>query len=640
MVNQSNTLTHKVNFWDIILGFIVVSTLICAHLSSGEYPHISNHITRFLIVLGVLVQIPLVFTKPNYMGYFTRSIRIPFLFLISFFVIVLFQYLFGLKVLNIGIGSINPLATQSNFYQLILYAAFFIFCLQQYSFRKEWVERYVFILISILFLLTLWGLAEKFLGTRLWGYKSLGQNSFGSFLNPNHYGGCVALLLPLLFFYLLEQYKSNHESLFKKIFYFFDSGVCFIFFLVVLVIAGCFLSDARLATGVILVSVFFQWIVSRKNIPLKYFIVFSSVITLGTILIFGYFGFETILRTFNLSAFIAAGAERAQVFIESLKILLYFPVFGSGLGTYQYISPFVISVLSDTHIWHHVHNDFIQLLVETGVLGFTLFFAAIGMLVYLNGPGKKSSERGKSQMLKVQAVFALVNISILELADFSLKIPSVALLFTVQLAFLVTSEKPVISAQNRGFIAKSAIAAIWLIVALFLVQWTVQDYRLYQSLRGGINEIWQFEQAVQGQPKEGKHWYQLGEKYLEQDNAEKAFEAFQEAVSLNPTVGRYWFALGKTQYQLGDIYQAREALESAHSWAPHKSGYLLFLTAIYLYESENAVSEFKRKEKIQRIEELSKEIRKLAKTPDENELKYWMGEYFAQKFKERLSSQT
>jgi len=628
--NQSNPHTDKANFWDILLGCVVLSTLVCACLSSGEFPHISVHITRFLIILGVLIQIPLVYSKQNYLAFFPKKVTVPLLFMIGFFCVVGGQILFGTNIFNTVLGSINPLATQANFFQLILYSAFFIFCIQQYGFRKESRDKYVFFLITLLFLLTLWGLAEKFIGQRLWGYDSLSQDSFGSFLNPNHYGGCVALILPLMFYVLLQRYappkgKSGAwlNNIFSRVFYLFDSGVIFILFLIILVIAGCFLSDARLATGVILASLILQWIFSRKGITPKYFFISAFVIIVGIILIFNYYGFETILRTFSVPAFAAAVVERAQVFKESLEIFYKCPLFGTGLGTYQYISPYVVSVLAETSVWHHVHNDFIEVLTETGIVGFSLFFSCLGFLIYLNFPRQRISDEGGRNSLKFQALFALSSIALLECADFSLKIPSVALLFTMQLAFLATNGKGAISPNKLGLWTRSAISAIWLIVALFLIQWTVQDFRLYQSIQGSQNEIRGLEQAVQIQPKDGKGWHKLGEKYFEENKSDKALEAFRTAVSLNPTVARYWFALGKAEYGAGFLDSGREALEQAHFFAPHRPGYLLYLIALYLQETN-----------YEKVKAFSEDLKNLNAVPDENELKYWMGEHYAQKFME------
>ena len=92
----------------------------------------------------------------------------------------------------------------------------------------------------------------------------------------------------------------------------------------------------------------------------------------------------------------------------------------------------------DGYVEDHVHNDYIEALAETGLLG---GFCGLAFLWLLFREARKSftAEQGHfSRALHAGAIAAVCGLLIHSLVDFNLHIPSNALLFLLQ-AYLATS---------------------------------------------------------------------------------------------------------------------------------------------------------------------------------------------------------
>jgi len=120
----------------------------------------------------------------------------------------------------------------------------------------------------------------------------------------------------------------------------------------------------------------------------------------------------------------------------TVRIIGDFPLMGTGFGTFaqawtRYYPP------GTAAIWHEAHNDYLQLLSETGVIGIVVFAAAL--LVYLwcyilpgvlkEGVGDRYAVHGVS--------IGLIAVGLHSIVDFPLQINACALLFVVLAALLI-----------------------------------------------------------------------------------------------------------------------------------------------------------------------------------------------------------
>jgi O-antigen ligase len=133
-------------------------------------------------------------------------------------------------------------------------------------------------------------------------------------------------------------------------------------------------------------------------------------------------------------------ARRAEMLRDSWRIFLDHPLAGTGLGTLRDVFP-RYETLYDGSIVNHTHNDYVEALAETGLIG-----GAIGvcfLVLFFVAASRRIAEatNGRDLALHIGAFSACCALLAHSLVDFNLHIPSNALLFLIQLG-LATSATP------------------------------------------------------------------------------------------------------------------------------------------------------------------------------------------------------
>lgn len=75
-----------------------------------------------------------------------------------------------------------------------------------------------------------------------------------------------------------------------------------------------------------------------------------------------------------------SSAARFPLWRETFHIFKQFPIFGTGLDTFSVVSP-VFKTFSDPFLFTHAENDYLQLLAETGLVGFSAAFLFFFLLI-------------------------------------------------------------------------------------------------------------------------------------------------------------------------------------------------------------------------------------------------------------------
>ena len=76
--------------------------------------------------------------------------------------------------------------------------------------------------------------------------------------------------------------------------------------------------------------------------------------------------------------------SRLSLWSRSLKLVREFPVWGTGLGTYQYVEPLYREDTADGNLaYEFAHNDYLEALVEGGLIRLALTVLAVGLVFQL-----------------------------------------------------------------------------------------------------------------------------------------------------------------------------------------------------------------------------------------------------------------
>jgi O-antigen ligase len=130
-------------------------------------------------------------------------------------------------------------------------------------------------------------------------------------------------------------------------------------------------------------------------------------------------------------------ARRTTMFRGAWHVFLDHPIQGSGLGTFVAVYP-RYETGYDGKVVDHAHNDYVEILAETGILG-GLCCAAFLWILFREARKNFEAEQGHfSRALHAGAITAVGGLLLHSFVDFNLHIPSNALLFLLQ-AYLATS---------------------------------------------------------------------------------------------------------------------------------------------------------------------------------------------------------
>jgi putative inorganic carbon (hco3(-)) transporter len=132
--------------------------------------------------------------------------------------------------------------------------------------------------------------------------------------------------------------------------------------------------------------------------------------------------------------------RRVEMVHDSMHIFQDHRVLGSGLGTLQEVFPLYETVY-DGFIVNHSHNDYVEALAETGLIGSLCGLIFLVMLFWKSWKILSVEGDPRSFAYHMGAVVACLGILVHAGVDFNFHIPSNALLFLLQAA-LATSSFP------------------------------------------------------------------------------------------------------------------------------------------------------------------------------------------------------
>lgn len=259
----------------------------------------------------------------------------------------------------------------------------------------------------------------------------------GTLVNRNHFAGFLEMSIPLALGYSLSLSNwddGKQKSLLKKL---VSSDNVYkqilLIFLAGIMLLALILSKSRMGSFSSFLSLIFfyiSYVSFRRNKTQKgWLLLFVIAIAILYGLWIGLYSvFERFLR-------IEAEAQgRLLVWKDMLSMIRDFPLFGTGFGTFSHAYRLYKQFMEKALVFSCAHNDYFQLLAETGVLGFLTLITALilFLLSSLKSLNRFSQEEDYfSFFLVLGRLTEIVSLLIHSLADFNLHIPSNALYFAL-----------------------------------------------------------------------------------------------------------------------------------------------------------------------------------------------------------------
>jgi O-antigen ligase len=244
---------------------------------------------------------------------------------------------------------------------------------------------------------------------------------YGPYVNHNHYAGLMEMLTPIpLVISFADGVRASRRAL---------AALAAALMASTIFLAGSRGGMAAFTAQMVLLAGLL--IMRRKN--WKAALAFGAfvVIALGLLAWLG--GGELLERIASIQSETRtelSGGKRLTIDQDSLRMFLQKPVLGWGLGVFPDIYPQSSTLATNLQVGM-AHNDYLQLLVEMGVLGFgtalwfllTLFRSAVGKL--------KPWPPDTNSALILAAMLGVTGILVHSFLDFNLQIPGNAALFYV-----------------------------------------------------------------------------------------------------------------------------------------------------------------------------------------------------------------
>jgi len=394
------------------------------------------------------------------------------------------------------------------------------------------------------------------------GYNGRGS---GTFVCPNHLAGFLELILGLLVARAVivrrESQSIERSAIFKIL----------IIYAAVMAVAGILVTLSRsgwVASVIGLSTLLFlgEWRL-RSVLPRA-----ALVLAVLTFMAFMLWNVDSIrnyvvksLRVDNQTQGIALSdptmGGRALMWSGTVKMIRDAPLFGTGIGSWQWVyqrykTPGVTESEPD-----YTHNDFLNLAADYGLVGFIVMLAIFACFFTNAWRVSRTAESSEQRAFAVGAMLSVVSILVHSWFDFNLHIPANSLLLSAIMGFTAAMgdrqrRAPDTSKTVQPYACYASGLAVLCVggIGIWLFLPTVRAFH-YTELGNGAKVELDYDTALSHygraselDPKYAEPLVETGDIYLSSANwrkgpakagerrslAGKAIQAYERALALNP----------------------------------------------------------------------------------------------------------
>jgi O-antigen ligase len=345
----------------------------------------------------------------------------------------------------------SPYHTWLDLQLLLTYSILVFLAAQAFRTADDW-RGFVWFIMFFGFLVAIFGILQHLtFNGKLYWFREMryGGIPFGPYVNRNHFAGFAELIIPLALVPLVLG-KVRRERWF----------VVALFAL--LPVVALFLSASRggivsfsTQIGILVLLMLLRRTGGRHVLA-------GGMVLLVAFMLVSWLGVHQILERFSsMQSLEVTGGKRASMRQDAWHIFRDHPWAGTGLGTLPLVFP-AYETLYDGKVVNHAHNDYLEVLADTGLLGALCCAWFLGALLFYSLKQLLVSDTPFAASLHLSGLVACCGLLVHSLVDFNLHMPANALLFFL-MAHLATAQipKPPHKPRSRstaGAAAKSLIA--------------------------------------------------------------------------------------------------------------------------------------------------------------------------------------
>jgi O-antigen ligase len=303
--------------------------------------------------------------------------------------------------------------------QLLFVYLVLVFLMTQSFTRTSHWRGYIWFVMSLGFFVSIFGILQylTFNGKLYWArVMHYGGIPFGPYVNRNHFAGFAELAIPVALVPLALG-KVRRERLF----------LVALFALVPII--ALLLSASRggiVSFAVQLVILVLLMLVRRIR---SRYMILGGLVVLTAVLAVSWIGVQQVLQRFQgMQSLEVTGGKRNAMRQDTWHLFLNHPIAGAGLGTFEMVFP-PYDTLYDGKVVNHAHNDYVELLAETGVIGGVLCAWYLGLVLFTSLKHLADPANSFGSALNLSGLIACCGILVHSVVDFNLHIPANALFF-------------------------------------------------------------------------------------------------------------------------------------------------------------------------------------------------------------------
>jgi len=258
----------------------------------------------------------------------------------------------------------------------------------------------------------------------IWGAVVAGGDRLrGTFINPNHLASFLGLVLPVLLAWVwwASRRAADQELWERKLLLVAPPALGWLLVFVALAFTG---SRGGLAAALATLIAQAVLLATRKRrSKLAPLLAVVPALALGTVAIVGLE--QGLGRWLATSPHQLAWNTRTEVFAATVDLWRMAPVFGTGLGTFRDAFPLVEPAFSGI-AFTHAHNDYLELLATTGIVGVLALLLGAGALATRIFRIFRVGSRREDRAAALAGMGILVALAVHAVVEFGLSIPAVS----------------------------------------------------------------------------------------------------------------------------------------------------------------------------------------------------------------------
>jgi O-antigen ligase len=325
-------------------------------------------------------------------------------------------------------GTVSPYSTRTELQLLITYAIVLFLSTQAFRTADHWRD-FVWFVMFFGFVVAIFGILQHLtFNGKLYWFREMryGGIPFGPYVNRNHFAGFAELVIPVALVPLALG-KVRRERWFAVALF------------ALLPIVALFLSASRggIVSFAAEIGILAVLMALRRTGGKHAFT--GGVVLLFAFMLVSWLGVRQILERFSsMQSLEVSVGKRATMRQDAWHIFRDHPWTGTGLGTLPIVFPAYES-LYDGKVVNHAHNDYLEMLADTGLVGAFCCAFFLGVLFFFSLKQLLVTDKSFAAALHLSGLVACCGFLVHSLVDFNLHMPGNALLFFL-MTHLATAE--------------------------------------------------------------------------------------------------------------------------------------------------------------------------------------------------------